>query len=144
MTNSNDNRRGNFNFGGHVEKQIYNEAPQKRNIPSAVLPLLERISKDNVPVQIRVYGQELEMQTCGRNLARAMQESGFEIIFMDGDHGTRRLKGLVIEPAGNERSLKVAREIANALRIVGMSADVGSGPWKDDKPFVRIAIGVNA
>jgi len=138
-----DNRKGNFadiNYG----TQTYNEAPQQRSAPKDLPAFLRSVQKDGAKVQVRIYGMDMEMQTFGGELGNAFAASGFQTDIMNGDHGTRLFKGIVVEPAPNERSRQIAKEIAGALQKGGQNPVVNDGPdaWRD-LIFIRVGIGGN-
>lgn len=140
----NDNRKGIFNDAPNQGTQNYYEGPQQRIAPPYLVAALEGAPKDNVTVQVRIYGTDHEMQTYGRDLAGRLADAGLKVILFDGDNGTRYLEGSVIEPAPNRASQELGRVILNALHSAGAIVSLGSGPeaWADQN-FVRIGVGAN-
>jgi hypothetical protein len=139
-----DNRKGIFNDAPNYGFQTFNEAPRKRLTPTQLFGQIEVLAGTGVTIQVRIYGQDFEMQSFGRDLASVFANAGLNVILFDGDYGTRYLKGVAVEPAPNSVSRDAATKIANGLSAGGLSVSLADGPevWKDQE-FVRIGIGGN-
>jgi hypothetical protein len=120
------------------------EGPQQRLAPPQLATALRSIEGDGVTVQVRIYGQDIEMQTYGRDLARGFSDAGLNVILFDGDHGTRFLRGVVVEPAPNSPSRAFGGAIATVLASNGISVNLQDGPslWSEQN-FVRVGVGGN-
>jgi hypothetical protein len=139
-----DNRNGIFNDAPNYGSQTYNEAPRKRQTPPQLSDLIRELANTDVKIQVRIYGQDHEMQSFGRDITAAIANAGLQVILFDGDSGTRYLKGVAVEPAPNSVSRDAGANIARGLSEGGLSVSLADGPevWKDQK-FVRIGIGGN-
>lgn len=140
-----DNRRGIFDSGIVHGDLIFSEGSQQRRAPPQLAAILSGAANDEITIQVRIYGQDYEMQTLGRDIYDKLLDAGLKVILFDGDHGTRYLRGVIVEPAPNAISRQFGREIVSALSISGISVKIEDGPgvWSDQS-FVRIAIGGNA
>lgn len=138
-----DNRKGIFNDAPNYGTQNFNDGVQPRSVPASLANALASIPR-NVTIQVRIYGMEHEMQALGHGVARLLASAGLKVIEFDQDHGTRFLKGIVIEPAPNPESITAGRLLTAAFLGGGLQATMGHGPesWQAQK-FVRIGIGGN-
>ncbi|MEF2546784.1 hypothetical protein VQ045_06415 [Aurantimonas sp. E1-2-R+4] len=139
-----DNRKGFFNKAPNFGVQSYNEAPQQRHAPPDLTASISHLAGSDTTIQVRIYGQDHEMQTLGRELVQAIAGAGVNALLFEGDHGTRYLSGVVIEPAPNAASREAAVLLATRLSDGGLKVALTDGPpvWKD-QTFIRIGVGAN-
>lgn len=151
-----DKSTGGIPVGGHKAEKLFSPADKEQaqevvesshELSETLFPpdfseTFSGISLEGATVQIRTYSTTYKSDDFGIALRDAIAASGIRTLDFGYDSGTRYINGVVIEPAPNDKSQRIAGRIDKALTSVGVAKTLGAGPksWGDEV-FIRIGIG---